>query len=95
MSAIFYHDAAQLGAIERTRARFVDTPDLVQTEIAPLRAFWIAEDYHQKYRLRNQDALAKELLAIYPGNADFVASTAAARINGYLDGHGCDDGCRG
>lgn len=87
MSAIFYHDTTQLEAIERTRA-LVKTPEQVQTEIAPYDAFWIAEDYHQKYRLRGKAALADELKAFYPGNTDFVGSTAAARINGYLAGHG-------
>jgi peptide-methionine (S)-S-oxide reductase len=30
----------------------------------------------------------KELRAIYPRKEDFVNSTAAARINGYLNGYG-------
>lgn len=87
-SAIHYHDEAQLAAIERTRQRLIATPDRVQTEIAPFTAFWIAEDYHQKYRLRRERALLEELRAHYPDEAAFVASTAAARVNGYLDGHG-------
>lgn len=88
MSAIFYAGEAQHAAIERTRARFVATPEQVQTEIAPLKKFWIAEDYHQKYRLRAERALAAELHAIYPDEAGFTASTAAARLNGWLDGYG-------
>ncbi len=88
MSAIFYADEVQRAAIERTRQKFVATPEQVQTEIVPLTKFWIAEDYHQKYRLRAERELVGELLAIYPDPKDFVASTAAARINGWLDGHG-------
>lgn len=88
MSAIFYADAEQLLAIERTRLRFVATPERIQTEIVPLQQFWIAEDYHQKYRLRAEPRLLAELRAIYPDEADFVRSTAAARINGWLDGYG-------
>jgi len=30
----------------------------------------------------------EELVAIYPNSGDFIDSTAAARINGYLGGHG-------
>ncbi len=30
----------------------------------------------------------KEFSAIYPSDMDFVDSTAAARVNGYLDGYG-------
>ena len=29
-----------------------------------------------------------EFRALYPAGADFVASTAAARVNGYLGGYG-------
>lgn len=88
MSAIFYTGDEQLAAIERTRARFVEDPGSVRTEIAPLQTFWIAEDYHQKYRLRHEPELLDELRAYYPDERDFVDSTAAARINGYLDGFG-------
>lgn len=88
MSAIFYGDEAQRQAIEATRQRFVANPDAVNTAIVPLRRFWLAEDYHQKYRLRRDPALADELLAIYGDGRGFVDSTAAARLNGYLDGFG-------
>ena len=88
MSAVFYHDDAQKKAIGVTRRKFVKMPDQVQTEITPLQKFWIAEDYHQKYRLRHEDKLNDELHAIYPSERDFVNSTAAMRLNGYLDGHG-------
>jgi len=88
MSAIFYEGEQQRAAIDETRRKFVQTPDEVQTEIAPLQTFWIAEDYHQKYRLRHDPRLFDELHAIYPRDQDLVNSTAAARINGYLDGHG-------
>lgn len=60
----------------------------VRTEILPLNAFYQAEDYHQKYRLRHARDLMDEFRALYPVEADFIRSTAAARINGYLDGEG-------
>ncbi|MFT7536651.1 MAG: peptide-methionine (S)-S-oxide reductase [Hyphomicrobiaceae bacterium] len=88
MSAAYYHDEAQREAIDATRRKFVKMPDKVQTEVAPLETFWIAEDYHQKYRLRHEGAIVDELRAIYPNEPDFINSTAAARLNGYLDGHG-------
>jgi len=88
MSALFYHDDAQREAIERTRKQFVGEDKEVQTEIVPLDRFWIAEDYHQKYRLRHEPEILEEIRAIYPNEQDFVNSTAAARLNGYLDGHG-------
>lgn len=50
--------------------------------------FTPAEDYHQKYYLRGARVIAKALHRAYPDERDFAASTAAARINGYLGGHG-------
>ena len=58
----------------------------VHTRIEPLKRFWMAEDYHQKYYLRQDRTLLKEFRGFYPHDADFVASTAAARVNGYLGG---------
>ncbi len=58
----------------------------VHTRIEPLTRFWMAEDYHQKYYLRQDRLLMKEFHGFYPRESDFVASTAAARVNGYLAG---------
>jgi hypothetical protein len=54
----------------------------------PYSGFYRAEDYHQKYRLRNKTDFLKEYLAIYPDPDDFVNSTAVTRMNGYVGGHG-------
>jgi peptide-methionine (S)-S-oxide reductase len=57
-SAIYYHSEAQREAAEATRDAF--QPVLtrsgygpITTEIAPLRAFYFAEDYHQQYLQKN------------------------------------------
>lgn len=60
----------------------------IETSLEPLRSFTPAEDYHQKYYLRSERRIAAALRRIYPGEREFAASTAAARINGYLGGHG-------
>jgi peptide-methionine (S)-S-oxide reductase len=60
----------------------------VLTRIEPLTAFYRAEDYHQKYYLRSEPELANYYLGIYPDAQAFVDSTATARVNGYLAGHG-------
>jgi hypothetical protein len=48
----------------------------------------VAEDYHQKYLLKGHSVLNGELVRIYPSHRDLVDSTAAARLNGYVGGHG-------
>lgn len=89
MSAILYHDDEQRRLALETRdahARRLDRK--IHTEIAPLGIFFLAEDYHQKYMLRRRAELLGELRAYYPHDADLVASTVAARLNGYVVGCG-------
>lgn len=89
MSAIFYADEAQKKAVMASKARVEEKlGQPVKTAILPLVKFWMAEDYHQKYELRCSAELMKEFAAMYPEAKDFVNSTAAARVNGYLAGRG-------
>ena len=60
----------------------------MRTEVLPLRSFTMAEDYHQKYLLKRETDLMRELSRIYPRHAALVDSTAAARLNGYAGGYG-------
>ena len=96
-SGIFFHDAAQkqaaasalaacaTGAALRSNTESGAKPS---TELAPV-VFVAAEDYHQKYYLRQTRALVGELLPLFNGNESaFRESTAVARVNGYLAGNG-------
>ena len=56
----------------------------IYTEIIPLSTFTLAENYHQKYYLQNQKNLMDEFMRLYPDMDDFINSTSAARVNGYV-----------
>jgi peptide-methionine (S)-S-oxide reductase len=91
-SIIFYHDESQRQAALASKEREgVRRGEHIHTEITPLEAFYLAEDYHQKYYLQTSRALMDEFGAIYPDLDRFVNSTAVARANGYVGGNGSPD----
>ncbi|MBX0324484.1 peptide-methionine (S)-S-oxide reductase MsrA [Halomicroarcula sp. F13] len=87
---VLVHDDAQREAAETSKAALEErTGKTVQTSIETLTEFYGAEAYHQKYELRSTPVVADELEDVY-GPA-FVESTVAARLNGFVAGHGDDD----
>jgi len=59
------------------------------TRIEPINRFTNAEEYHQKYSLRNDRTLMADFRAMFGSDEDaFRESTAAARVNGYVAGDG-------
>ena len=87
-NAIFYLSEEQRIQAEQSREYIQKIKKrTVYTAIEKAGDFYPAEDYHQKYYLRRMDKLLGELKEMYPKDDMFVASTAAARINGYL---GCN-----
>jgi peptide-methionine (S)-S-oxide reductase len=89
MSIIFYHDEAQKRLALETRDREAANRNArLYTVIVPYTEFYLAEDYHQKYRLQHEQDLMGESRRMLPHMADFINSTAAARVNGYLGGYG-------
>lgn len=90
-SAIFYTDERQKElASEFKQAEESRLGQPLYTDILPLTRFYIAEDYHQKFYLKESE-LAKDLYKIYPDPVEFRDSTAAARLNGYMGGYGDSD----
>jgi methionine-S-sulfoxide reductase len=88
-SIIFVHNEEQRRLAEASKARVaMERGSTVCTEIVPYNGFTLAENYHQKHSLQQFPEFQEELKRIYPSPADFVASTAVARVNGYLGGEG-------
>ena len=89
-AAVFVHEDEQehqaretLEEVEAARRK------PVRTEIQRAGPFYVAEDYHQKYYLRQDGVLMRDFRAIFGGDeAAFRESTAAARVNGYVAGEG-------
>jgi len=88
-SIIFYHDETQRRlAVESKEREVTRRKTSLYTEVRPFTLFYQAEAYHQKYHLRRDDDVMAEFRQMYPTDAGLVRSTAAARVNGYLAGHG-------
>lgn len=91
MSALFTQsDAQQRLAEEASEQQARERGRTIRTEIKPLRRFYQAENYHQNYRLRRLSTLMNEFERMYPDPADFIASPAASRVNGYVGGYGTE-----
>ncbi len=89
MSLLFYHNDEQRSlAVASKERQEAELERPVLTQLVPFSRFYLAEDYHQKYRLRQEEDLMTEFNAFYAEAQDFIDSTAAARINGYLAGYG-------
>ena len=88
-ATLFFHNEEQkqltLASRDRETARIGGE---IKTEILPATEFHLAEDYHQKYYLRQDFFFSTEFRRIFPSERGFVNSTAAARVNGYLGGYG-------
>jgi len=91
-SVIFYiSEEQQKLAVESKEKEEAMQRKPVFTGIEALTQFYPAEDYHQKYYLRDRPELSREMSAIYPNPQDFMNSTAVARLNGYSAGYGSED----
>jgi peptide-methionine (S)-S-oxide reductase len=88
-SIIFVHNEEQHRlAIQSKQKEEAKLGSTFTTEIVPFSHFYPAEGWHQKYYLRQIPELMADFKAMYPDAGNFIDSTAAARINGYIGGYG-------
>lgn len=87
-NAVFYLNDEQRQQAEASLKTIANAyPGVVSTRVEPAGVFYAAEDYHQKYLVRKARGILQEFQAIYPDPESLAASTAVARVNGYL---GCN-----
>lgn len=89
MSIIFTHNESQERIAEKSMRREEDLEgkNLV-TEIRPFSEFYPAENYHQKYYLRQHKSIFEVYENLYSNTDQLLNSTAVARANGYVAGYG-------
>lgn len=86
MSAVLFHSEQQRAAWEKAVESREDKVRKVRTETQDYREMTWAEDYHQKYYLRRNKIVARELKGKFPTLEELVNSIAAAKANAALGG---------
>lgn len=83
-SLILYHSEKQRKEAEESFEHVEDQVGPVETDIQPLERFYVAEDYHQKYHLRNSERI-KEFESL--NDTELRESEMAAKANAEVAGH--------
>lgn len=92
MPVLFYENAEQQEIAEASKAALeADYGRPVVTPLLPLEKFYLAEEYHQKYRMQNLSEIMQEFKMIYPKGLNWVHSPAATKINGFAGRNGSMD----
>ncbi len=95
MSILLYHTEVQRVKILEKKSEWEQTlTGVIQTEISPFKAFYQAEDYHQKYYLKRYKSATEALNIHFPSHEEFMQSTLVARLNGFVKGYGTLEGIR-
>ncbi len=85
-SMIFFQNGEQRKKAQNSLEDLAES-EAVKTQIEKLENFNLAENYHQKYHLRQRNDFLKFFQNIYSAG-QLINSTAAAKINGIIAGFG-------
>ena len=89
ISIIFYHGDKQMEiALRSKEEESKEKKQKIWTELAPFKAFYLAEEYHQKYFLQQAGPFYEGLRNAFPDFSYLNRSTIAARANAFLGGFG-------
>ncbi|TQQ79893.1 peptide-methionine (S)-S-oxide reductase [Halonotius terrestris] len=88
---VFVATADQRGALTDYLESNGYTADGIATRIEQLSRFYPAEDYHQKYSLRNEQPLFRTFEQAGYDDEELRESPAAAKLNAYAAGHEIGD----
>jgi peptide-methionine (S)-S-oxide reductase len=85
MSAIWYHNENQEKLAKQSKQLLEASGKKIYTVIEPVKEFYLAEDYHQKYFLRGD----RELFGCLnlESAEELAESTAAAKLNAVCGGY--------
>lgn len=85
-SLLLYRNEDQAEAFRRMKSRMEDAKGILDTELAPFKAFYPAESRHQKYYLKRFPDAVEKLKSLYSSEEELERSTLAARLNGVAKG---------
>lgn len=92
VSSLRYHSAEQKQMIDAVKIQMEEEQgETIETEITPAGHFTLAEERHQKYYLKRYPHIVESLRSMYPDKQDYLNSTFAARLNGFVKGFGVRD----
>ncbi|WP_342387448.1 peptide-methionine (S)-S-oxide reductase MsrA [Salinicoccus bachuensis] len=92
ISLLRFHSEAQEAAVEKVRREMeAELGFSIETDIAPFDGFTLAEERHQKYYLKRYPKAPGQLADLAPDPLLLTGSTFAARLNGFVKGHGNRD----
>ena len=94
-SAAFPRSSEQRSVLEAAASQVAKANDeVVHTAIEDYSGFTLAEDYHQKYRLRRVSSAIQEFEAMFPTTEAFLASVAVTKANAFVGGYGTSQDLR-
>ena len=89
LSLLFYHNSEQQKIADQVKSKWEKKYNKqIQTEILPYTHFYRAEDHHQKYFMKRYPKALEEVSNLFPTYTDYINSTIAARLNGFVREYG-------